>query len=281
MTLILQIRDSADIVSSHDMVPVPTSGWTISSMLVRMTPHESRIQKRQRMHPTPGGAVPANEPPCDVYSFNETRVVVARSPKTTAKSDKNNDSSVPAYAHPLMGELNPDYGPTRTSENSSGSGGNPLHTPMDKSTLMSFYCSKIHTPTIFWRFYLSNLVMSHDPRSMLAASAFLALTVKDFTILVECLKAGTGEMNALVPVQDILDVEVRLMWGVDFKLFVFSPYKTVLLYTEVLRMFLKTEHGAGLATFPEERGGKRSVVAWRRAGDGGGSSESFGMTTRS
>ena len=91
---------------------------------------------------------------------------------------------------------------------------------------------------LFQRFYLSNLVMLHDLRLMHAASAFLASKVKDCTISAKRLEAGTGEMNT--PVRDILDAEVQLVRGVDLELLMFLPYKTVMLYMENLRTFLKT-----------------------------------------
>ena len=101
----------------------------IGSMLVAMTPHESRIQKRQHVRTAAGGTAPPMRPPCDVYDFDKIRVNVARSPETTAESDKIDNGSVPLYAHPLMGKLDPDYGPTWTSGDHGGGRGNPLHKP--------------------------------------------------------------------------------------------------------------------------------------------------------
>ncbi len=40
--------------------------------------------------------------------------------------------------------------------------------------------------------------------------------------------------------RDILDAEVQLVRGVDLELLMFLPYKTVMLYMENLRTFLKT-----------------------------------------
>jgi cyclin H len=226
------------------------------------------------------GDSPSKRPLCEVYGFDETRV--ARRPKSTYPDDDG--GCIASYARPPMGESDPHYGPTRTAGDDDGGGGDPLLTPADESTLVSFYCSKIplligpHAAlprcrrdakvastacALFRRFYLSNSVMAHDPKSMLAAAAFLAAKVEDCMISAACLEMGTGEMNAPVPVRDILDAEVRLVRGVDFELLVFSPYKTVLSYTEDLRTFLKTERGAGLVTFPdgrddEGRGGGRA-----------------------
>jgi cyclin H len=64
---------------------------------------------------------------------------------------------------------------------------------------------------LFRRFYRSNLVMMHDPRLFLAASAFLATKVEDCMISAACLEMGTREMNAPVPMRDILDAEIWLI----------------------------------------------------------------------
>jgi cyclin H len=90
--------------------------------------------------------------------------------------------------------------------------------------------------------------MFHDPKSLLAACAFLAAKVEDCMISASYLEMGTREMNATVPICDILDAEIRLIRGIGFELLVFSPYKTVLAYTEDMRTFLRTERGAGLVT---------------------------------
>jgi hypothetical protein len=150
--------------------------------------------------------------------------------------------------------------------------------PTEESTLVTFYCSRMplligpHAALprcrrdakvastaclLFRRFYLSNSVMMHDPRTMLAASAFLASKVEDCTISMSCIVSGTEEMNAPVPAGDVLDAEMRLIRGIDFDLLVFSPYKTVLSYTEDMRTFLKTERGAGLVEWPSRRGRDR------------------------
>ncbi len=156
-------------------------------------------------------------------------------------------------------------------------------TPAEEAALVSFYCSKIPlligpyallprcrrdakvaatACLLFRRFYLSNSVMMHDPKSMLAAAAFLASKVEDCMILVGYLEIGTKEMDAPVPIHEILDAEINLIEGIDFDLLVFSPYKTILSYTEDLRTFLKTERGEGLVSFPKEIGGaaRRQLV---------------------
>jgi cyclin H len=94
--------------------------------------------------------------------------------------------------------------------------------------------------------------MIHDPKPMLAAAAFLAAKVEDCMLDVRYLEMGTKEMNAPVPLNDILDAEIRLIQGIDFDLLVFSPYKTILSITEDLRTFLKSERGKGLVTWNRE-----------------------------
>ncbi|KAL9180387.1 hypothetical protein ACHAXT_008357 [Thalassiosira profunda] len=211
---------------------------------------------------TEGGA----SNPLAVYGFADTR---GDRPKATADD---------GGGAPLMQESDPNYGPTCTS---ASRGGHPLLTPSDEASLVTFYCSKIpllvgpHAMLsscrraakvaataclLFRRFYLSNSVMAHDPKCMLAAAAFLATKVEDCMILVGYLEMGTKEMSAPVPINDILDAEIRLIEGIDFDLLVFSPYKTVLSYTEDLRTFLKTEKGRKLIAFPGEEGEKRKLV---------------------
>ena len=208
---------------------------------------------------------------CEVYGFDETR-------GERSKETKNLEDDNTQQQQLMMLESDPEYGPTHTSKSR---GNNPLLTPADEALLISFYCSKIplligpHATLsrckrdakvaataclLFRRFYLSNSVMMHDPKSMLAAAAFLATKVEDCMILIGYLEMGTKEMNAPVPLNDILDAEIKLIQGIDFDLLVFSPYKTVLSYTEDLRTFLKTEKGRGLITFPPGQ----------EDGDGGG-----------
>jgi len=179
-------------------------------------------------------------------------------------------------AQQLMQESDADYGPTHTS---NSRGHHPLLTPVDEATLIAFYCSKIplligpHATLprcrrdakvaataclLFRRFYLSNSVTMHDPKSMLAAAAFLAAKVEDVMILVGYLCDGTKEMNAPVPLSDILDAELRFIKGIDFDLLVFSP--PVLSYTEDLRTFLKSEKGRGLITFSGQDGEQRQLA---------------------
>ena len=209
--------------------------------------------------------------PCEIYGFAETR---GERPKAT---DLNDNSILDAQQ--LMQESDPNYGPTHTSKLSRGN--HPLLTPTDESSLITFYCSKIplligpHATLprcrrdakvaataclLFQKFYLSNSVMMHDPKCMLAAAAFLATKVEDVMILVGYLEMGTKEMNAPVLMNDILDAEIQFIKGIDFDLLVFSPYKTVLSYTEDLRTFLKSEKGRGLIAFSGEDGEQRQLA---------------------
>jgi hypothetical protein len=78
-----------------------------------------------------GGDPPSRRRPCKVYGLDETRV--ARHELTDLNVDGKwgvGDASM--YARPMMAELDPDYGPAQTA------GGNPLLSPADKSTLVSF-----------------------------------------------------------------------------------------------------------------------------------------------
>ena len=194
--------------------------------------------------------------PLEVYGFADTR---GDRPKPTT------DDQVVQ----LMSEHDPNYGPTKTSQ---ARGSTALLTPSDETLLLSFYCSKIPlligphatlprckrdakvaatASLLFRRFYLSNSVMIHDPKTMLAAAAFLAAKVEDCMLDVRYLEMGTKEMNAPVPLTDILDAEIRLMKGIDFDLLVFSPYKTIVPIVEDLRTFLKSERGKGLVKWKE------------------------------
>jgi len=100
---------------------------------------------------------------------------------------------------------------------------------------------------------------------MLVAAAFLASKVEDAMLDVRYLEMGTKEMNAHVPVNEILEAEVKLLKGVDFDLLMFHPYKMVLSYTEDLRTYLKSEKGRGLVTQAGNTGGSNG----NGEGDGG------------
>ncbi len=202
-----------------------------------------------------------------VFGLSKTRV---DRPASSAIGSEEFDDD--CQQQQLMDEFDPNYGPTNTS---NARGNHPLLSPADEAALISFYCSKIPlligprallprcrrdakvaatACLLFRRFYLSNSVMMHDPKSMLAAAAFLASKVEDCMILVGYLEMGTKEMDAPVPLDEILDAEINLIEGIDFDLLVFSPYKMVLSYTEDLRTFLKTGRGMRLITFPDQDG---------------------------
>jgi len=228
--------------------------WQLSS-LVELNSLRERANRRARDVLSREDAAPL-----EVYGFADTR---GDRPKSTT------DDQVVQ----LMSEHDPNYGPTKTSQ---ARGSTALLTPSDETLLLSFYCSKIPlligphatlprckrdakvaatASLLFRRFYLSNSVMIHDPKTMLAAAAFLAAKVEDCMLDVRYLEMGTKEMNAPVPLTDILDAEIRLMKGIDFDLLVFSPYKTIVPIVEDLRTFLKSERGKGLVKWKkgEER----------------------------
>ncbi|KAK1737605.1 cyclin-H [Skeletonema marinoi] len=224
--------------------------WQLSS-LVELNSLRERANRRARDVLSREDAAPL-----EVYGFADTR---GDRPKPTT------DDQVVQ----LMSEDDLNYGPTKTSK---ARGSNALLTPSDETLLLSFYCSKIPlligphatlprckrdakvaatASLLFRRFYLSNSVMIHDPKTMLAAAAFLAAKVEDCMLDVRYLEMGTKEMNAPVPLTDILDAEIRLMKGIDFDLLVFSPYKTIVPIVEDLRTFLKSERGKGLVKWKE------------------------------
>ena len=203
-----------------------------------------------------GGASFSHTNLCEVHGFAETQ-----------GAEETHQGENIASPQQLMQESDPGYGPTHTSK---FLGNHPLLTPADEATLITFYCSKIplligpHAALprcrrdakvaataclLFRRFYLSNSVMMHDPKCMMAAASFLAAKVEDVMIPVGYLCEGTKEMNAAVMMSDILNAEIRLIKGIDFDLLVFSPYKTVLAYTEDLRTFLKSDKGKDCSLF--------------------------------
>ena len=166
-------------------------------------------------------------------------------------------------------ESSTSYGATTDSKS------HPLLNPTDESLLLSFYASKIphligpraslprciRQPKVaatacllFKRFYLSNSVMMYDPKSMSVASAFLAAKIEDCMLDIRYLELATKEMNAPVPMDDILKAEVQLLKGCDFDLLMFHPYKTVLACTEDLRVYLKSEKGKRLAVIDDGDG---------------------------
>lgn len=148
---------------------------------------------------------------------------------------------------------------------------NPPLSPEEELLLVQFYSGKVPdligpaavlsrlrrdvkvtatASALFRRFYLSNSVMTHDPKAMMVASAFLASKVEDATVDIRYLEEATKQMQAPVTQTEIIDAEIALVSGVHFELLCFHPYKTVLAYTEDLRTYLKTDHGKVLATFP-------------------------------
>ena len=158
---------------------------------------------------------------------------------------------------------------------------NPPLTPEEELLLVQFYSGKIPdligpaavlsrlrrdvkvtatASALFRRFYLSNSVMTHDPKAMMVASAFLASKVEDATVDIRYLEEATKQMQAPVTQTEIIDAEIALVSGVHFELLCFHSYKTVLAYTEDLRTYLKTDQGKVLATFPPGNNEDRPVV---------------------
>jgi len=154
--------------------------------------------------------------------------------------------------------------PPPPSENSKG---HPYLDPDEESLLVSFYASKLPSligPTaqiprlrreskvaatsalLLRRFFLSNSVMIHDPKTVMVAAAFLGSKVEDATSDVRYLEEGTSVMNAPVPMSDIISAELDLLQGTHFDLLCFHPYKAVLALTEDLRTYLKSDKGAAL-----------------------------------
>ncbi|KAG7346484.1 cyclin-like protein [Nitzschia inconspicua] len=166
-----------------------------------------------------------------------------------------------------------DDGPLQTSD------GRTFLTPDEESLLVSFYASKLPSligpmaqlprlrrepkvpataAMLLRRFYLSNSVMIHDPKTVMVSAAFLASKVEDAMTDVRYLEEGTNLMNAPVPLSEIIPAEIHLLSGVNFALLCFHPYKAVLAITEDLRTYLKSERGRTLVQFSD--GSDRLIV---------------------
>jgi cyclin H len=149
--------------------------------------------------------------------------------------------------------------------------GHPYLTLEEEATLVSFYVSKLPSligpnaqnnrlrreskvtataAMLLRRFYLSNSVMLHDPKSIMVAAAFLGSKVEDATADVRHLEEGTSMMNAPVTQQEIIPAELSLLSGSHFDLLCFHPYKAILSLTEDLRMYLKSDKGKNLVDRP-------------------------------
>jgi cyclin H len=164
-------------------------------------------------------------------------------------------------------------GPLQTSD------GNVFLTPDEEALLVSFYASKLPSligpmaqlprlrreskvpataAMLLRRFYLSNSVMMHDPKTIMVSSAFLAAKVEDAMTDVRYLEEGTNLMNSPVTLSEIIPAEINLLSGVNFELLCFHPYKAVLAITEDLRTYLKSEKGRSLVKFSD--GSDRPIV---------------------
>lgn len=159
--------------------------------------------------------------------------------------------------------------------------GNPYLTPTEEATLVSFYVSKLPkligpqadvprlrreskvpatASMLLLRFYLSNSVMVHDPKTVMVSAAFLASKVEDAMTDVKYLEDGTKMMGAPVTMNEIIPAELNLLEGINFELLCFHPYKAVLAITEDLRTYLKSERGRSLVTFSGPNHDHRQIV---------------------
>jgi cyclin H len=165
-------------------------------------------------------------------------------------------------------------GPRQTDDN-----GHLYLTPEEEGLLVSFYVSKLPNligpmaqlprlrreskvpataAMLLRRFYLSNSVMIHDPKTIMVSAAFLASKVEDAMTDVRYLEEGTNLMNSPVSLSEIIPAEIQLLVGVNFELLCFHPYKAVLAITEDLRTYLKSERGRTLVKFSD--GNDRLIV---------------------
>jgi len=197
-------------------------------------------------------------------------------------NDNNNDTKqgnppVECFAREFFQKkedfLSEQDGPWQTKD------GHPYLTPEEETLLVSFYASKIPSligpmaqlprlrrepkipataAMLLRRFYLSNSVMIHDPKTIMVSAAFLAAKVEDAMTDVRYLEEGTNLMNSPVSLSEIIPAEINLLSGVNFELLCFHPYKAVLAITEDLRTYLKSERGRSLVSFPD--GSDRPIV---------------------
>ena len=159
--------------------------------------------------------------------------------------------------------------------------GHPFLTPREEQTLVSFYAARIPeligpkatvdrlrrggskvsatAAALYRRFFLSNSVHLHDPKTVMVAAAFLASKAEDAVCTMKDLGDGTAAMDAPVPARDVVAAEVALIQGGDFYLLCFHPHKAVLSLTQDLRTFFKT--AAGGRMLMEASGGSREAVA--------------------
>lgn len=146
-------------------------------------------------------------------------------------------------------------------------------TPREENLLLRFYASKLfsligpnaqiprlrkeskvaYTAALFFkRFYLSNSVMMYDPKRIMVGAAFLASKVEDSTVDINNLEDGTRMMNSVVLVPDIINAEMSLIAGINFRLHCHHPYNVVLAIADDLRTFLKSDHGKKFCSLQEE-----------------------------
>ena len=147
-------------------------------------------------------------------------------------------------------------------------------TPADEHHLIRFYASRIpsligprakHPPLrtqsrtivgtsslLFIRFYLSNSVLTHDPKITMVGAVLLASKVEDCVTRPGLLEEGAALMNANVRTADIVRAEMDVAMGCGYQLACHHPHNAVLAYTQDLRTFLKQGGGGeDLASFDD------------------------------
>lgn len=185
-----------------------------------------------------------------------------------SKTNQDNNIPVECFAREFSKKKkaysDEDEGPTHTEDSKE------FLTLEEENLLVSFYASKLPSligplaqlprlrreskvpataATLLRRFYLSNSVMIHDPKTIMVSAAFLASKVEDAMTDVRYLEEGTNLMNSPVTLSEILPAETKLLSGINFELLCFHPYKAVLAITEDLRTYLKSEKGRSLVKF--------------------------------
>jgi cyclin H len=196
-----------------------------------------------------------------------------------SKSNNNNNNNTSSSGNPPVKCFARDFATKKEIFQSEEEGpwqtdieGHSFLTPEEEALLVSFYVSKLPNligpvaqlprlrreskvpataAMLLRRFYLSNSVMIHDPKTVMVSAAFLASKVEDAMTDVRYLEEGTNLMNSPVSLSEIIPTEIHLLAGVNFELLCFHPYKAVLALTEDLRTYLKSERGRMLVKFSD------------------------------
>ena len=96
------------------------------------------------------------------------------------------------------------------------------------------------------RFYLSNSVMLHDPKTVMIAAGFAACKIEDSVKDIRYFEDGANLLSCPVTQAELLPTELAFMEGICFQLLCFHPFKPLQALTEDLRTFLKSEKGMAL-----------------------------------